>query len=156
MAPPSSTLAWTIPWTEEPGRLWSMGSLRVGQDGATSLSLFTFMHWRRKWKPTPVLFPGESQGRGSLVDCCLWGHTESDTTEATQQQQQQKLLCGGFPGGSGKRICLQSRRPGWGRSPGGGHGNPRQYFCLQNPQGQQSLVGCLLCCCTELDTTEAT
>ena len=47
------------------------------------------MHWRRKWQPTPVFLPGESQGRGSLVGCCLWGRTESDTTEATQQQQQQ-------------------------------------------------------------------
>ena len=56
----------------------------------TSLSLLTFMHWRRKWQPTPVFLPGESQGRGSLVGCRLWGHTESDTTEATQQQQQQK------------------------------------------------------------------
>ena len=46
---------------------------------------FTFMHWRRKWQPTPVFLPGESQGRGSLVGCCLWGRTESDTTEVTQQ-----------------------------------------------------------------------
>ena len=45
-----------------------------------SLSLFTFMHWRRKWQPTPVLLPGESQGRRG---CGLWGCTESDTTEAT-------------------------------------------------------------------------
>ena len=81
MAPYSSTLAWKIPWTEEPGRLQSMGSRRVGHDRATSLSLFTFMHWRRKWRPTPVFLPGESQGRGSLVGCCLWGRTESDTTE---------------------------------------------------------------------------
>ena len=46
------------------------------------------MHWRRKWQPTPVFLPGESQGRESLVGCHLWGRTESDTTEATQQQQQ--------------------------------------------------------------------
>ena len=65
MAPHSSTLAWKIPWTEEPGRLQSMGSLRVGHDWATSLSLFTFMQWRRKWQPTPVFLPGESQGRGA-------------------------------------------------------------------------------------------
>ena len=64
MAPHSSTLAWKIPWTEEPGRRQSMGSLRVGHDWATSLSLFTFMLWRRKWQPTPVFLPGESQGRG--------------------------------------------------------------------------------------------
>ena len=83
MAPHSSTLAWQIPWTEELGRLQSMGSLRVGHDWATLLSPFTFMHRRRKWQPTPVFFRGESQGRGSLVGCRLWGRTESDTTEAT-------------------------------------------------------------------------
>ena len=83
MALHSSTLAWKIPWTEEPGGPQSMGSIRVGQDSVTSLSLFIFMHWRREWQPTPVFLPGESQGRGSLVGCRLWGHTESDTTEAT-------------------------------------------------------------------------
>ena len=64
MAPHSSTLAWKIPWTEEPGRLQFMGSLRIRHDWATSLSLFTFIHWRRKWQPTPVFLPGESQGMG--------------------------------------------------------------------------------------------
>ena len=83
MAPHSSTLTWKIPWTEEPGRLQSMGSLRVGHDWVTSLSLFTFLHWRRKWQPTLVLLPGESQGWGSLVGCHLWGRTESNMTEAT-------------------------------------------------------------------------
>ena len=77
MATPSSTLALKIPWAEEPGGLQSMGSLRVRHDLATSLSLFTFMHWRRKWQRTPVFLPGESQGRGSLVGCRLWGRTES-------------------------------------------------------------------------------
>ena len=83
MAPYSSTLAWKIPWTEEPGRLQSMGSLRVGHDWVTSLSLFTLMHWRRKWQPTPVFLPGESQGQRSLVGYRLWSCTGSDTTEAT-------------------------------------------------------------------------
>ena len=83
MAPHSGTLAWRIPHMEEPGGLQSMGSLRVGRAWATSLWLFTFVCWRRKWKPTPVFLPGESQGRGSLVGCHLWGRTESDTTEAT-------------------------------------------------------------------------
>ena len=82
MAPHYSTLAWKIPWTEEPGGLQSMGSLRVGYHWVTSLSLFTFMHWRRKWQPIPVFLPGESQGLGSLVGCCLWGRTESDMTAA--------------------------------------------------------------------------
>ena len=63
-----------IPWMEEPGRLKSTGSPRVGHDWVTLLSLFTFMHWRRKWQPTPVFLPGESQGQGSLVGCRLWGH----------------------------------------------------------------------------------
>ena len=73
MATHCSTLAWTIPWMEESGRLQSMGSLRVRHNWVTSLSLFTFMHWRRKWQPTPVFLLGESQGWGSLVGCCLWG-----------------------------------------------------------------------------------
>ena len=51
--------------------------------GRTRLHNFTFMHWRRKWQPTPVFLPGESQGRGSLVGCRLWGPTESDATEVT-------------------------------------------------------------------------
>ena len=68
----SSSLAWKIPWAEEPGRLQSMGSQRVRHDRVTSLSLFTFMHWRRKWQPTPVFLPGESQGRGSLVHVQMW------------------------------------------------------------------------------------
>ena len=81
MAPHSSTLAWKIPWTEEPDRLKSMGSRRVGHDWATSLSLFTFMHWRRKWQPTPVFLPGESQGQGSLVGYGV-RHDWSDTAAA--------------------------------------------------------------------------
>ena len=82
MATHSSTLAWKIPWTEEPGRLQSMGSL-----SQTRLSDFTFtfhFHALEKKMATPLVFlTGESQGRGSLVDCRLWGRTESDTTEAT-------------------------------------------------------------------------
>ena len=79
MATHSSTLAWKIPWMEEPGELQSIGSDTTER----LLSLFNFMHWRRKWQPTPVFLPGESQGWGSLVCCRLWGRTELDTTEAT-------------------------------------------------------------------------
>ena len=89
MATHSSTLAWKIPRMEEAGGPQPMGSLQIWHGWATSLSLFTFMHWRRKWQPTPVFLPGGSQGRGSLVGCCLWGRTELDTTEVTWQQQQQ-------------------------------------------------------------------
>ena len=78
MATHSSTLAWKIPWTEGPGRLQSMGSLGVGHDWTTSLSLFTFMHWRRKWQPTPVFLPGESQGRRAWW-AAVYGVTQSRT-----------------------------------------------------------------------------
>ena len=111
MAPHSSTLAWKIPWTEEPGRLWSMGSWRVGHNWATSLSLFTFIHWRRKWQPTPVFLPGESQGRGRLVGCRLWGRTESDTTERFHFHF--------------SLSCI-----------GEGNGNPPQCSCLENPKDE--------------------
>ena len=77
MAPHSSTLAWKIPWMEEPGGLESMWSLRVEHNWATSLSLFTFMHWRRKWQPTPVFLPRESQARGSLA--AIYGVAQSRT-----------------------------------------------------------------------------
>ena len=73
LATHSSTLAWKVPWTEEPVRLQSMGSLGVERNWAASLSLFTFVHWRWKWQPTPVFLSGESQGRGSLVGCRLMG-----------------------------------------------------------------------------------
>ena len=109
MAPHSSTLAWKIPWTKKPGRLQSMGSLRVGYDWAASLSLFTFMHWRRKWQSTPVFLPGESQGEGSLVGCHLWGPTESDTTERLHFHF--------------SLSCI-----------GEGNGNPLQCSCLENPR----------------------
>ena len=78
MAPHSSTLAWKIPWMEEPGRLQSMGSHRVGHDWATSLSHFIFMHWRRKWQPTPVFLPGESRD-GEAWWAAVHGVTQSRT-----------------------------------------------------------------------------
>ena len=87
MATHSSILAWRIPWTEEPGGLLSMG---LPRDGHTEVTEHACMHWRRKWKPTPVFLPGESPGRRSLLGCRLWGCTESSTTEATWQKQQQQ------------------------------------------------------------------
>ena len=86
MAPHSSTLAWKIPWTEEPGRLQSMGLLRVGHNWATSLSLFTFMHWRRKWQPTRVLawrIPGTGEPGGlPSMGSHRVGHDWSDLAAA--------------------------------------------------------------------------
>ena len=84
-------------------------------------------HPRRKWQPTPVFLPGESQGQGSLVGCRLWGRTESDTTEATQQQQH------------------FDRK--W---------QPTLVFLPGESQGQRSLVGCRLWGCTESDMTDVT
>ena len=85
MATHSSTLAWKIPWTEEPGRLQSMGSLGVGHDWATSLSLFIFMHWGRKWQPTPVFLPGESQGWLMSLGLHRVGHYWSDLAAAADR-----------------------------------------------------------------------
>ena len=109
MAPHSSNLAWEIPRMEEPGRLKSTGSQRVRDDWAPSLSIFTFMHWRWKWPPTPVFLPGESQGRGSLVGCHLWGRTELDTTERLHFHF--------------SLSCI-----------GDGNGNLLQCSCLENPR----------------------
>ena len=109
MAPHSSILAWKIPWTEEPGRLQYMGSLRVGQDWETSLSLFTFMHWRRKWQPTPVFLPGKSHGWRSLECCSLWGRWGLDITEPLHFHF--------------SLSCI-----------GEGNGNLLQRSCLENPR----------------------
>ena len=64
------------------GRAW-WAAVHGAAKSRTRLSDFIFTHWRRKWQTTPVLLPRESQERGSLVGCHLWGRTEPDTTEAT-------------------------------------------------------------------------
>ena len=111
----NSSYPWN-PWilfNEEPGRLQSMGSWRLGHDWATSLSLFTFMHWRRKWQPTPVVLPGESQGWRSQVGWSPWGCSESDRTERLHFHF--SLSCTGE-----------------------GNGNPLQCSCLENPRDRGS------------------
>ena len=140
MAPHSSTLAWKIPWTEEPGRLQSIGSLRVGHDWATSLWLFTFMHWRRKWQPTPVFLPGESQG---------WETWWAATYGVAQSRTRLKRLSSSSSSSwwpwlsrwcNDKESSCQCRRcrliPGLERSPEVGNGNPLQYSCLKNSLGR--------------------
>ena len=108
MAPHSSTLAWKIPWMEEPGGLQAMGSLGVGRNWATSFSLFTFMHWRRKWQPTPVFLSGESQGWGEPGELPSMGshrvgHDWSNLVAAYMYR--------GFPERtSGKEAICQCRR----------------------------------------------
>ena len=136
MVPHSSTLTWKIPWMEEPGGLQSMQSLRAGHDWAASLSLFTFMHWR-KWQPTPVFSPGESQGRGSVVGWCLWGRTESDTWLSSSSSMLRwashvALVVKNLPANTGR--CKRNRFDPWvGKIPWRRHGNPLQYSCLENP-----------------------
>ena len=133
MAPHSSTLAWKILWTEETGTLQSMGSLRVGHDWATSLSLFTFMHWRRKWQPTRVLawrIPGTGEPGGlPSMGSHRVGHDWSDLAAALAWEfwllhslasplyflcfsfYPFWWVCKGFPGSaSGKEPTCQSRR----------------------------------------------
>ena len=84
------------------GGAWSAAVHEVTKSRAR-LSDFTFTFHihalEEEMAPTPVFLPGESQGRGSLVGCRLWGHTESDTTEATWQRQQQQRAghFGGVP-----------------------------------------------------------
>ena len=107
--PHQYSFAWKIPWMEEPGRLQSMGSLRVRYNWATSLSLFTFVHWRRQWQPTPVLLPGESHGRRSLVGCSPRGRKDSDMTERLPFHF--------------SLSCI-----------GEGNGNSLQCSCLENPR----------------------
>ena len=113
MAPHSSTLAWKIPWTEEPGRLQSMVSLRVGHYWATSLSLFTFMHWRRKWQPTPVFLPRESQGWGSLVGS-VYGVTQSQTPlkrlSSSSSRAARTYRLGKLLGDKNKTLCAPGHR----------------------------------------------
>ena len=86
---------------------------------------------RRQWHPTPVLLPGNSHGRRSLVDCSPWGHEESDMTERLHFHF--------------SLSCI-----------GEGNGNALQCSCLENPRDGGSLVGCRLWGHTESDTTEAT
>ena len=131
MAPHSSTLAWKILWTEEPGRLQSIGLLGVRQDWVSSLSPFHFHAWRRTWQPTPVFLPGESQARGSLVGCRLWRSHRVRHVWAT----------------SLSLFTFTHRRRKW---------QPTPVFLPRESQGWASLVGFRLWGRTELDTTEAT
>ena len=85
MAPHSSTPAWKIPRTEEPGRLQSMGSRKVGHD-RSDLAAAAAVIVRMKMinsDGNPVFLPGECHEQRNLVGCSPWGLKESDTTETT-------------------------------------------------------------------------
>ena len=126
----------------------------------TSLSLFTFMHWRRKWQPTPVFLPGESQERRSLVGCRLWGHTESDTTEATEQLQQvirrpsQVALVGKEPASQCRRCKRCEFNPWVRKIPWKRAWQPTPVFFPGESHGERSLVGYSPSGCKESDMTE--
>ena len=128
----------------------------------TRLSDFTFtFHFHALEKAMAThssVLAQRIQGQGSLVYCHLWGHTELDTTEVTEQQQQQYVIKG-FPGSSADKESACNAGdlgliPGLERSPGGGHGHPLQYYCLENLHGQRSLVGYRPGNHKESDTTE--
>ena len=91
MATHSSTLVWKIPWTEETGRLQSMGSLRVGYDWVTSLSLFTYMHWRRKWQSTPVFLLENPRDRGAWW-AAVYGVAQSQTRLKRLSSSSSKIM----------------------------------------------------------------
>ena len=150
MATHSSTLAWKIPWAEEPGGLQSMGSRRVRHDWATSLSLFTFhFHALEKemathssvlaWRIPGMGEPGGLPSMGSH----RVGH-ESDLAAAGAQEVRNLLAV--------QETWVQSL--GRKDSPGEGNGNPLRYSCLENVHGQRSLVGCSPWSHRESDTTE--
>ena len=109
MAPHSSTLAWKIPWTEEPGRLQSMGSHRVRHDWRDLAAAVYIYIWRRQWQPTPALLPGRSHGWRSLVGCSPCDHEESDTTERLHFHFSLSYI-------------------------GEGNSNPLQCSCLESPR----------------------
>ena len=138
MAPHSSTLAWKLPWTEEPGSLQSMGSLRVGHDWVTSLLPSTFMHWRRKWQPTSVL-AWRILGMGGAWWAAIYGVAQSQT-QLTWLNSSSSYIC----------VCVyiytyiyiwRKWQPTTVHSPGKSHG--RRSMAVYDP-----------CGCKESDTTE--
>ena len=78
----SSVLAWTIPWTEEPGGLKPMGSQSQTQLSDFTLT-FDFHALEKEMATHSSVLAWRIPGTGSLVCCCLWGSTESDMTKAT-------------------------------------------------------------------------
>ena len=128
----SSILARKIPWTVEPGRLQSMGSQKVGQTERLHFHFHAICKWIHEKNYALKMFC-------SLVNIALMPISSCDILL-------QWCMSLGFPRGSvGKESTCNAGAagliPGLGRSPEGGHGNPLQYSCLENPHGQRNLVG---------------
>ena len=148
MATHSSTFASKIPWTEELGRLQSMGSRRVRHYWETSLSLFTFLHWRRRWQRTPVFLPGESQG---------WepGGLPSMESHRVRHDWRDLAAAGGLDGN--EPACSAGDLdliPGSGRPPQEGNGLLTSVVLPGEFHGQRSLVGYIPWDRKESDMTE--
>ena len=134
MEPHSSTLAWKIPWTEEPGRLQSMGSRRVGYDWVTSLSLFTFLHWRRKCSPLQCSClenPRDGGARWAAIHWVAQSRTRLKRLSSSNRASQVVLVVKNPPANVGD-MREDDLIPGSGRSPGGGNGNLLLYSHLEN------------------------
>ena len=134
----SSTLAWKIPWVEQPGRLQSMGSLKVRHDWATSLWLFTFMYWRRKGNPLQCSClenPRDWEAWWAAVYGVAQSQTQlkwlSSSSRAVEGISQVALLVKNLPANA-RDLRIAGAVPGLVRSPGGEHGNPLQHSCLEN------------------------
>ena len=125
MAPHSSTLAWKIPWTEEPGRLQSMGLRRVRHDWETSLSLFTFMHWRRKWQPLQCSCLENPRDGGALW-AAIYGVAQSRTrlkwlsssSSSSNNRWNDHCVCSVVPDSLWPQALLPARLPCPRDSPG--------------------------------------
>ena len=151
MAPHSSTLALKIPWTAEPGRLQSRGSWRVGHDWATSLSLFTFMHWRRKRNPLQCSCLENPRDRGAWW-AVVYGVAQSQTQLKWLSSSSSKPQMG-FPSGlEGKESACNAGDLG--SIPGRRQWQPTPVLLPGKSHGPRSLAGYSLRGRKESDMTE--
>ena len=131
MATHSSILAWRIPWTEEPGRLQSKGSQRVGHDWMTNTCLSNLSIHLSPCLSSVIFL-------SLYIDLAYIYFYHLSTIGYPSFVYPHHILIWDFPGTlHGKQsVCNEGDRgliPGLGRSPGGGHGSPLQYSCLENP-----------------------
>ena len=149
MTPHSSTLGWKIPWMEEPGRLRPMGSLRVGHDWATSLSLSSIgkgngnplqccclENPRDRGTWWAVVYGAQSRTRLKWLSSSSSRHFRVVVFFFNYSVDQFRAISDSFSDGSVIKNSLCSAGdaglvPGLGRSPGGGNGKPLQYSCLE-------------------------